>query len=254
MDDLKNLKTSQANTVNLCPKCGASINPVYIPFLRRFIVPTCDCTIEAYKKEEAERRTKERQDQIDRILSSSGLGERFKDCTFDNWKPRKGTGRALNVAQAYAGFLAENLKSGRGYIMFGQPGNGKSHLAAAVVNMAARKGYTAVFERVPKLLAKIRATYDGGPISEGQIMKTLTQADLLVLDDAGAEKCTQWTEPTLYTIIDERYTHKRSIIVTTNAGLEELEQKIGFRAMDRLLEMCAIVENQGTSYRQEVRQ
>jgi len=85
-----------------------------------------------------------------------------------------------------------------------------------------------------------------------EIMKTLTQADLLVLDDAGAEKCTQWTEPTLYTIIDERYTNKRSIIVTTNAGLEELEQKIGFRAMDRLLEVCAIVENEGTSYRQEV--
>lgn len=252
MDNPKNPKTLQANTENSCPRCGANIKPVYVPFLHRYIIPACDCMVAEYEREEAERQAREKQDHIDRILSSSGLGERFKACTFGNWIPRKGTGRAFNAAQKYAEFLAENLKSGRGYIMFGQPGNGKTHLAAAIVNVAARQGFTAIFERVPMLLAKIRATYSGGPVSEGQIMKTLTEADLLVLDDAGAEKCTEWTEPTLYTIIDERYTNKRSIIVTTNAGLEELEQKIGFRAMDRLLEVCAIVENEGTSYRQEV--
>lgn len=252
MDNPKNPKTLQANTENSCYRCGANIKPVYVPFLHRYIIPACDCMVAEYEREEAERQAREKQDHIDRILSSSGLGERFKACTFDNWIPRKGTGRAFNAAQKYAEFLAENLKSGRGYIMFGQPGNGKTHLAAAIVNVAARQGYTAIFERVPMLLAKIRATYDGGPVSERQIMKTLTEADLLVLDDAGAEKCTEWTEPTLYTIIDERYTNKKSIIVTTNAGLEELEQKIGFRAMDRLLEVCAIVENEGTSYRQEV--
>ncbi len=249
MDDLKILP---GNTAHLCPNCGADIKPVYVPFLRHHIIPACACMVTAYEREEAERQAKEKQERINRILSTSGLGERFKDCTFENWKQRKGAEKAYRTARDYAGNLKDNITNGKGYIVFGGPGNGKSHLAAAVVNTAIRQGYTAIFERVPKLLVKIRATYNSGTISEGQIMRTLTDADLLVLDDAGAEKCTQWTEPTLYTIIDERYTNRKAIIVTTNAGLDELEQKIGFRAMDRLLEMCVIVENQASSYRREI--
>lgn len=251
MDNPKNPETPPGNTENSCHRCGANIKPVYVPFLRRHVIPACDCMVAEYEREETERKAREKQEHIDRILSSTGLGERFKACTFDNWIPRKGTSSAFNAAQKYAEFLAENLKSGRGYIMFGQPGNGKTHLAAAIVNVAARQGFTAIFERVPMLLAKIRATYNGGPVSEGQIMKTLTEADLLVLDDAGAEKCTQWTEPTLYTIIDERYSRQKSLLITTNSSLDELEEKIGVRAMDRVLEMCEIVENQGTSFRKE---
>ncbi len=121
-----------------------------------------------------------------------------------------------------------------------------------MVRAALEKGYTAIFERVPKLLLKIRSTYNAcSRVSEAEIMQALTQADLLVLDDAGAEKWTEWTEPTLYTIVDERYSWEKALIVTTNSDLEGLEKKIGFRAMDRLLEMCEIVENRGTSFRKE---
>ena len=83
-------------------------------------------------------------------------------------------------------------------------------------------------------------------------MRALTRADLLVLDDAGAEKWTEWTEPTLYTIIDERYSYCKPLIITTNSTLDELEKKIGDRAMDRVLEMCEIVENTGESYRKMI--
>lgn len=210
----------------------------------------CGCEVKEREEEDRRREAREKQERLDRLFENSGLGPRFGRCGFDNWRKLPGTEAAHHMAATYAKDLKENIKSGGGLLIFGDPGNGKSHLAAAITRAALAANYTAVFERVPRLLSKIRATYrDNSPVGEAEIMRALTQADLLVLDDAGAEKWTEWTEPTLYTIIDERYSYCKPLIITTNSTLDELESKIGDRAMDRVLEMCEIVENTGESYR-----
>jgi len=213
--------------------------------------PACSCQVETYEQELRDREEQRKAQWQEQLFSNSGLGPRFSRCTLENWRKRPGTAKAYTAAREYAGKLEENLRAGEGLLLIGEPGNGKSHLLAAIANTALDRGHAVVFQRVPHLLASIRATYNGGVVTEQQIMSTLTRADLLVLDDAGSEKWTEWTEPTLYTIIDERYTRQKALLVSTNATFVELEQKIGPRTMDRLLEMCIVAENKGSSCRKK---
>ena len=251
------MKTWQENSGNsltpeICADCGRPFDTIFLPLARKWVHATCPCVLEKYEREEKERLAKEKRVHIKRLFNHSGLTSRFARCSFENWVKRPGTEKAFAAALRYARDLEQNIQAGRGLIIFGPPGNGKSHLAAAITAEALSSGKTAIFERVPRLLSRIRSTYENSPgVTEAQLLHTLGQVELLVLDDAGAEKWTQWTEPMLYTIIDERYSWERSLIITTNAKLTELKDKVGDRAMDRLLEMCEIEENTGTSYRKE---
>jgi len=234
-----------------CVLCGSPLKAVQMPS-GKWVHAKCPCVVADFEKRQKDLVKREKKERIERLFENSGLGERFKKCSLDNWYRRPGTDKAYEAACRYNENISNNVRDGKGLVIFGTYGNGKSHLAAAIANTTIRQGMTTVFERVPSLLAKIRATYGGdGDITEYQLLKALTDADLVVLDDAGAEKWTEWAESMLYTVIDERYSYQKALIITTNSNLNELEKKIGIRAMDRVLEMCEIVENKGTSFRKE---
>ncbi len=208
--------------------------------------------IARHEQQEQTRRARERQLALERLFGPADREKRFTRCGFQNFHPRPGTEAAFQAARRYAHDLPRHLETGRGLLLFGPPGSGKSHLAAAVSAAAREQGCTVLFQRVPALLSRLRSAYDPRPpATESQLLGALSRADLLVLDDAGAEKASPWTEQTLYTVIDERYSRQRPLILTTNASLDRLEQQLGARTMDRLLEICQIVENRGESYRRE---
>ena len=239
-----------------CPECGE----IYV--LKEFCgisawVPTCDCL---KKKSEKERqiwreqlKQKLKTKRINDLFEQSKLGARFSECTFENWMKRDELQHAYEAAVAYVVNWEKHLKNGNGLLFFGSVGTGKSHLAAAIVNALIQCGVTAIFQSTPDLLRRFRATYDEeSKIKESVLMEALVEVDLLVLDDIGAEKWTEYSEAQLYQIIDMRYRWKKPIIITTNLRITEdpkLEDCIGPRAMDRLIEMCDLVELKGTSYR-----
>ena len=192
-----------------------------------------------------------RRERIEGLLEQAKLGPRFRKSTFDSWEDRDELRAQYEIALQYA--VSWPPKKGDGLLFIGSTGTGKSHLAAAIVNELVRNEVVCIFQSVPELLAKLRATYDrekAGP-TEAEIMNACLEADLVVLDDLGAERWTAWAEERLYMLVDQRYRAEKPVVITSNRTAKELEQAIGSRTMDRLLEICRVVRFNSSSYRRE---
>lgn len=235
-----------------CPICGKEKTWRKGVILGMLLKVPIMCQCEADLEEEIKRKeeAKAKQDRLKRVLALSNLGERFKDASFDSWVHDPSTEGCFEAMKQYAEEFSK--KTDTGFCIYGRAGNGKSHLAAALVNRVIERGYTAVFIEVPDLFSQIKATY-GGEGSEDKILRSLSSCNLLVLDDAGAERPSEWVQEKFFQIINARYKNRLPVVITTNtkdmAGLEDI---IGFRAYDRVLEMCEPLKNNGESYRRNI--
>jgi DNA replication protein DnaC len=173
------------------------------------------------------------------------LPPRYRSVGFDappvSEMARDARSRAV-VAQvrAYLDDLDANLGDGRGLWLLGDVGTGKTTLAMLVSRHAIEAGRTVAIYSLPRLLARIRRTYDADPGEDSYLsfFERLTSVDLLHIDDLGAEKSSEWVLEQLYAIVDERYQAQRSMVVTTNLPVEQLEEQIGARTVSRLVEIC----------------
>jgi DNA replication protein DnaC len=236
----------------ICPHCKQSVPKKVIRVLdREFVVqPVCACE---WKAIEAEQRRKEREEQMRKIDDMFGLpaiDQRFAGASFENYTIRPGSENAYRFARRYAeSFNPENYES---LMLWGDPGNGKTHLAAAVRNHLRGKGKIVVFMCVPELLAKIRSTFGGrSKESEAEIMRGLMSCELLILDDIGAEKLTDWVQDVMFRIIDGRYRTSKPTMYTSNLSPNDLRDRLGQRIYDRVIECSLAIENKATSYREE---
>ncbi|HSI80316.1 MAG TPA: ATP-binding protein [Solirubrobacterales bacterium] len=151
-----------------------------------------------------------------------------------------GSAPVVAAVRAFIEALDEQLATGRGIWLMGDVGTGKTALAMLVSKAAAGAGRSVAIYSLPRLLARIRRTYDAevGEDSYLDFFARLTSVDLLHIDDLGAEKRSDWVLEQLYAIVDERYQAERSMVVTTNLTVDELEEQIGKRTVSRLAEIC----------------
>jgi DNA replication protein DnaC len=146
----------------------------------------------------------------------------------------------LRAVREYVDEIEERLEQGEGLWLMGSVGTGKTTLAMLVSKAAVEAERTVAIYSLPRLLARIRRTYDAEAREQSylEFFERLTSVDLLHIDDLGAEKRTDWVLEQLYAIVNERYETQRSIVVTTNLDQAELEEQIGPRTVSRLVEIC----------------
>jgi DNA replication protein DnaC len=144
----------------------------------------------------------------------------------------------------------------QGLFLTGSYGVGKSHLAVAILRGVIEKGGRGVFWETTKLLREIRDTYSEQNGRESGVLRPAIEADLLVLDDLGVEKTSEWVEETLHHIVNSRYSAKRLTVFTSNLPLRDdltdpqsLQVRIGMRMYSRILEMCSVITLEGVDFR-----
>jgi len=156
----------------------------------------------------------------------------------------------VRVVRSFAANIGANLDAGNGLWLTGSFGTGKTALAMIVSKAAIDAGRTVAIYSCPRLLSVIRESIDpqsrgGGSSRQGggvlDFLDRLAAADLLHIDDLGAEHRTDWVLEQLYTIINSRYEDERSTLVTSNLGRDELAQQLGERIVSRLEGMCELL-------------
>jgi len=205
----------------------------------------------------------------DALLRSCRIPPRYHHCNLASFEPGNASLRpALEKALSFcAGYPHLGADEGLGLLFIGDNGVGKTHLAVAVLReLVTGKGVRGQFWDFHELLREIKSSYDPETrTTELQVLEPVVDADLLLLDDLGAWKMTDWMNDTLFYILNSRYMAKRSTLITTNyqdAGREQvlsadplrrkefLVERIGQRLRSRLMEMCLVVKLQGLDHRQ----
>jgi DNA replication protein DnaC len=173
------------------------------------------------------------------------LPKRYMGVSFDrppvsDMARRPGLAGTVGAIREICEDIGERLDRGDGAWLMGDVGTGKTSLAMLVSKAALEAGHSVAIYSMPRLLARIRRTYDAESGEDGYLsfFDRLTSVDLLHIDDLGAEKRTDWVLEQLYAIVDRRYEEQRSMVVTTNLDVPALEEQIGERTVSRLVEIC----------------
>ncbi len=192
-----------------------------------------------------------------KLFQQARIPCRYERCSLANYHPAPNNGSQLQAFNYAFKLVDEYPAIDRGLLFMGTVGVGKTHLATAIMRGLIEKGVKCLFYEFGALLKEIQSSYN--PVSQTSELKVLApvyEAEVLVLDELGATKPTDWVRDTMMHVIGTRYNNKKLTIFTTNYADtrraptdETLEDRIGVRLRSRLYEMCRAVAIEGEDFR-----
>lgn len=213
------------------------------------VATSCDCAKEA---EECRRKEEEYQRDMDRIMKlrlSSLMDSKFREATFSTFQRTKHNARNLQLCHRYAENFDEMMNKNQGLLFYGNVGTGKTFSAACIANYLLDRKVSVVMTSFIKIIGSASLTNREEAVN---FTDRLNRAKLLIIDDLGAERGTDYALERVYDIIDSRYRARLPMILTTNVPISEMMECMDrrySRIYDRIFEVCYPMEFKGTSWR-----
>jgi DNA replication protein DnaC len=191
------------------------------------------------------------------LIDDAHIPKLYSETTLQTYQPEKGNLSQLRAFNYAHTFVRDYPLVEQGFLFTGSVGVGKTHLAIGILRGLIEKGISCRFYEYRSLLKEIQNSYNSNTqTSEMSILESLFDYEVIVLDELGAARPSEWVLDTLGLIINERYNEKKLTILTTNYldggrqdADETLADRIGVRLRSRLYQMCRAVVVDGNDYR-----
>lgn len=234
-----------------CHKCHTA-KQVVVQFGPNVRTENCNCVCQQqdWEDQKKQRELREWQHYCENLRSRGIQDATLRDCCFEQ---SDGSNPAnMKIAKRYAAAFSENFyPQGSGLLLWGDVGTGKSYVAACIANALISQGIPALMTSATKINNELFHQQD-----KNKYLETLNYYQLLIIDDLGVERKTDFAMENLFTVIDERYKSNKPLIITTNLTLEQMENPTLMdhkRIYDRILEKCTPLAFDGSNKRRERR-
>ena len=211
---------------------------------------SCKCDRDKEAAEKQAEQNKKDMERVARLKKASLMDEKLREASFDSFQVTKYNARNLKLCRRYAEAFDEMVSNNQGLIFWGSVGTGKSFAAACIANHLLNRGVPVMMTSLVKLLELIQ----GGEEKESDIIARMNSAKLVIFDDLGAERNTDYALEKIYNIIDSRYRRKLPMLLTTNLTIDEMkdeEDRRYSRIYDRIFETCYSMQFAGPSWRKK---
>ena len=240
-----------------CEFCGRELTPIGLDYLYANFSPdnieyercTCKKAQEYWKEKDKQdyeiTKRKHFKEVINKIYKQSYIGRKFQNLNFENFNSNSENELAIAIAKDY---VNKNItdSDANGLIIMGESGLGKTHLAASIANKLIENDKIVLMGRLSTLLDMIKETFKDNTKSENELIELYSNVDMIIIDDLGTEKISNWALEKLYTIIENRNENRLPIIITTRFDKQGLierfskcqDEQLVDAIISKLYQMC----------------
>lgn len=226
-----------------CKVCGMATQKKIVLFgSEKLVGCICDCGV----KELERKKEVEQKEELERKQMICFADTNMASWNFEN--DDRSDAKISDAMRRYADNFDTFLKDGKGLLLYGPVGTGKTYYASCIANKLLKDGYSVLLTNFSKLTNQIQSTFD----AKQELIDSLSKYSLVIIDDLGIERRSEYMQEIVFSIIDARYRSGKPVIITTNIPMDEMKKpkELSYkRIYDRVFEMCHPVKIDGDSRR-----